>query len=204
MIKLFAVGVAAVALSATAAAAATVVDFEGVPPGVYGYSVDGVFLTPGTVTGVPGGQGLALFDFGLEPGGYSEFYLSAGPLPDDPVLGKVTRTAAFESIDVFLPNGGSVQNWYGKYTYIDPGVWTSVTVGIHDSLYSCRYGCKLTIRGGGAIVDNVAFTPGIAPVPEPATWAMMIVGFGLVGSAVRTRRQSARPSRSVSAAPSQG
>ncbi|KRB42667.1 PEPxxWA-CTERM sorting domain-containing protein [Phenylobacterium sp. Root700] len=28
-------------------------------------------------------------------------------------------------------------------------------------------------------------------VPEPATWAMMIVGFGLVGGAVRRRRTSA-------------
>lgn len=29
--------------------------------------------------------------------------------------------------------------------------------------------------------------PGVSPVPEPATWAMMIAGFGLVGGAVRCR-----------------
>jgi hypothetical protein len=28
----------------------------------------------------------------------------------------------------------------------------------------------------------------VAPVPEPATWAMMIIGFGMVGSAIRRRR----------------
>ncbi|MGH6996745.1 MAG: PEPxxWA-CTERM sorting domain-containing protein, partial [Phenylobacterium sp.] len=28
-------------------------------------------------------------------------------------------------------------------------------------------------------------------VPEPATWAMMIAGFGIVGSAVRRRRPAA-------------
>jgi hypothetical protein len=28
-------------------------------------------------------------------------------------------------------------------------------------------------------------------VPEPATWAMMIIGFGAVGSAMRARRGKA-------------
>jgi hypothetical protein len=32
------------------------------------------------------------------------------------------------------------------------------------------------------------FTVGIAGVPEPATWALMIAGFGLVGVAARRRR----------------
>ena len=34
-------------------------------------------------------------------------------------------------------------------------------------------------------------TPFEAPVPEPATWAMMIMGFGGVGSMLRRRRSSA-------------
>ncbi len=33
----------------------------------------------------------------------------------------------------------------------------------------------------GSILDNVS----ISAVPEPATWAMMIMGFGLIGAAVR-------------------
>ena len=36
----------------------------------------------------------------------------------------------------------------------------------------------------GAALDNV----GIAAVPEPATWALMILGFGAVGGAMRRRR----------------
>jgi hypothetical protein len=35
--------------------------------------------------------------------------------------------------------------------------------------------------------DAVSLTPGGA-VPEPATWAMMILGFGVVGATLRTRR----------------
>lgn len=43
-------------------------------------------------------------------------------------------------------------------------------------------------RGNGSYGGQLSFTPGA--VPEPATWAMMIMGFGLVGSAMRRRRQT--------------
>ncbi|NJC33739.1 hypothetical protein GGR88_001213 [Sphingomonas jejuensis] len=39
-------------------------------------------------------------------------------------------------------------------------------------------------------VDNIA-TTAAAPVPEPATWAMMIAGFGLVGGVARRRSRTA-------------
>jgi hypothetical protein len=43
----------------------------------------------------------------------------------------------------------------------------------------------------GPLLDNVAIaiTPGDAGVPEPANWAMLISGFGLVGGATRYRRR---------------
>lgn len=49
---------------------------------------------------------------------------------------------------------------------------------------------------GTAALDAVAGSAPIAPVlatiappvPEPQTWAMMIIGFGLVGAAIRRRR----------------
>jgi hypothetical protein len=41
----------------------------------------------------------------------------------------------------------------------------------------------------GLILDNVSLD--VTAVPEPASWAMMIVGFGLVG-AVSRRRQAKR------------
>ncbi len=39
-----------------------------------------------------------------------------------------------------------------------------------------------TLRPGNVIPGN--------PVPEPATWGMLIVGFGVVGASMRRRRQS--------------
>jgi choice-of-anchor C domain-containing protein len=38
----------------------------------------------------------------------------------------------------------------------------------------------------GPALDNVSI---FGAVPEPATWAMMIVGFGVVGASLRTRRR---------------
>ena len=43
--------------------------------------------------------------------------------------------------------------------------------------------------GGGFELDNV--TIGTGAVPEPATWAMLIAGFGIVGAAARRRRIAA-------------
>jgi hypothetical protein len=47
----------------------------------------------------------------------------------------------------------------------------------------------LSLKGGS---DAVLYSTGSIPsaVPEPATWAMMIVGFGLAGAAMRRRREA--------------
>jgi hypothetical protein len=48
-------------------------------------------------------------------------------------------------------------------------------------------------RGEGAYAGVVSFTPGT--VPEPATWALMILGVGLAGGALRaSRRRTPQPS----------
>lgn len=48
---------------------------------------------------------------------------------------------------------------------------------------------KITISStamGGVELDNVLYVSG--GVPEPSTWAMMLMGFGALGAAVRRRR----------------
>ena len=45
--------------------------------------------------------------------------------------------------------------------------------------------------GKGVTFDNLLVTGNVpSAVPEPATWAMMIMGFGLAGTAIRKRRRS--------------
>ena len=45
------------------------------------------------------------------------------------------------------------------------------------------------IQETGSGSANYGFNFRLAAVPEPATWAMMIVGFGLVGGAMRSAKQ---------------
>jgi len=52
-------------------------------------------------------------------------------------------------------------------------------------------------RGNGAYGGQATFTPVTSAVPEPATWAMMIMGFGVVGYAMRRRRTTVRFSQAV-------
>ncbi len=45
------------------------------------------------------------------------------------------------------------------------------------------------LRMGGSYILATGTSDGVPPsVPEPATWAMLIAGFGMVGSAMRRRR----------------
>lgn len=47
---------------------------------------------------------------------------------------------------------------------------------------------SLTAQG-----NNVtSFSASVAAVPEPATWAMMLMGFGMVGAAMRYRRRTTK------------
>ncbi|WP_445190734.1 PEPxxWA-CTERM sorting domain-containing protein [Sphingomonas sp. Tas61C01] len=46
-------------------------------------------------------------------------------------------------------------------------------------------------RTHGTDLDNFVLTDVATPVPEPTTWAMMLIGFGLMGATLRTRRRSA-------------
>jgi hypothetical protein len=66
--------------------------------------------------------------------------------------------------------------------------YQSVTVGRNNN-------------GGSATGNLVGVTSHIpalvSPIPEPATWAMMLVGFGAVGAAMRRRQSGIRKLRSA-------
>lgn len=74
-------------------------------------------------------------------------------------------------------NGGFWDNWVSQtYTFTaGPGVnkIQFSTVGLNQGGYDVG-------------VDNVVLSAG--GIPEPASWAMMLVGFGLAGAALRRRK----------------
>jgi len=73
--------------------------------------------------------------------------------------------------------------------------FSSLLVGMQSggsdiSVYAADSGRRVanfTAFGGGGGV-NVAVLPDAIAVPEPATWAMLILGFGLAGASLRRRR----------------
>jgi len=93
--------------------------------------------------------------------------------------------------------GGNARGAAPKTTVVSLGNWsTSITLNSGDPLSTYTFSFNTT--GGnlvfgengpsdqqGNILDNVGLTAG---VPEPATWALMISGFGMAGVALRRRR----------------
>lgn len=73
---------------------------------------------------------------------------------------------------VVTPNGGPAQT----YTF-DYGGTAFGGTGIGLGFY------------GDARLDNFAGGGGAPGVPEPAAWALMLVGFGLAGTAMRSRQR---------------
>jgi hypothetical protein len=105
-------------------------------------------------------------------------------------------------------NGGSStgpdvgQTWKGSFILGFSG--TSNPGPITFSNFHTRYQSVTTTsaRGitsnGGSATGNLTsvtsqFAPRIiSPVPEPATWGMMLIGFGAVGASMRRRRANGR------------
>jgi choice-of-anchor C domain-containing protein len=74
-----------------------------------------------------------------------------------------------------LPNDRSNMNWQlVSYVFTAAGTNTEISFSA-DASGGCCF---------GPAIDNVSITA----VPEPATWAMMIGGFGLIGATARRRR----------------
>ena len=78
------------------------------------------------------------------------------------------------------------QSYSSKYL----GLYYGPTSG-----YACGAACTIDTNAASAFVrDNLSgqnrinFAFRIDAVPEPATWALMITGFGLVGATLRRRR----------------
>lgn len=111
------------------------------------------------------------FDFGVS--GLS--FLAVG----DNNVGDVGDVRVFSGLSLL----GTVDlimdgNPSGAPHLIDLGAFTNVTrIEIVDM-----------IDAAGLGYDDFTFTPGDTVVPEPSTWAMLILGFGLAGGVLRRRQ----------------
>lgn len=93
---------------------------------------------------------------------------------------KVVNNGTFYSTTAASNSGGLNHAWSTPYAGGDFGIPAGIFVAFED----------LPNLGDIDYNDHrFVFTyPGVAGVPEPATWAMLIAGFGMVGFAARRRK----------------
>jgi hypothetical protein len=95
-----------------------------------------------------------------------------GPTDVDITSAYVTGTGIGSPINLLTAPGSNdlVESYYLAGLNLDPGTYTLTITG--------------TRGNSGSFGGNVAFQA----VPEPATWAMMLLGFGAIGWQLRRRR----------------
>ena len=75
-------------------------------------------------------------------------------------------------------NGGVQHFWRANYSGTDFGY--AVTGGFYSG--------EDLPRGGDFDYNDMSWVSTTGAIPEPATWAMMIMGFGLIGGALRSAK----------------
>jgi hypothetical protein len=111
----------------------------------------------------------------IDPGAYLlTFYYSARP----------NVPANSNGITVFA-NGGEIYNVTGAGTGATNWMFQQVKFSI-SAPGSLRFAAVGTSNSLGGYIENISLS---GAVPEPATWAMMILGFGAVGGAMRAAQR---------------
>ena len=193
----------AASLAAPASAAVVVLDFEGVgnlnPVGNF-YAPDFTFSpstlavvdsdaggtgnianepSPSTVMFFLDGSNAILNATNGFTNGFSFYYSSStaasvtvysGANATGDVLGVLNLSAQFADNCSGDPTGGFCN-------------WSAIGVSFAGTAYSIDFGGT----ANQTAFDNITFGSANPGVPEPATWAMMIMGFGLVGASMRRR-----------------
>jgi len=135
--------------------------------------------------------------------------------PGGPRLDETVGTASYFSIDgghtalygnlfatgAYNGDGRQASHWkdsatcngYGQLGVMDPTVCLgqmSVVKGLDLAAFDA-IGWNLRVVAAGSYTQSTAQIYATGGVPEPASWALMLGGFGLVGAAMRRRQRTA-------------
>ncbi|PZU07588.1 MAG: hypothetical protein DI605_15360 [Sphingomonas sp.] len=156
------------------------------------------------VVAVPTNYGGISWDsdqFGIWNSTGNGFY-PAGSSPNVMLANRLSSGSTTEAMSFSFADSVTFEGMYfattstvGNLTYdllLDGIVKATVNVGAAAGYYASGYAGavdQVTINGvrGYYVFDNVTYSAGPSAVPEPATWAMFIGGFGLVGGTMRRR-----------------
>jgi hypothetical protein len=157
-------------------------------------------VTAGTVDLI----GTGFFDFYPGNGNYVDLDGSTtqlGTLTSNPTFGPGTYTLSF-SLGAYTYQG----QYPLEQTLVSIGNWSTVITPVVDSSFTPgaplqNYSFVVTTNGGslvfealnpqspgqGTNVGNILDNVQVSAVPEPATWAMMLIGFAGIGFAAYRR-----------------
>ncbi|QTD55485.1 PEPxxWA-CTERM sorting domain-containing protein [Parasphingorhabdus cellanae] len=194
MKKLIFGSAAVVAMALTAPAQAAVISFDGLSGG-NGSVFTGPYVEDGFT--VSAGRG-DIFEGQLfgnpAPSLVVGSVFGGGPIGSVQVLGGVFNFNSFDlvtqngtgdyQVDGFL-NGSSVFSLMGS---LSPSGFQTIG-GLAGNIDQLNF--TLTANGTSVNLDNINVS---AAVPEPATWAFMILGFGAIGGALRRRKANVKVS----------
>jgi len=76
-----------------------------------------------------------------------------------------------------------------SFSYFGPQLFSGTTAS--PTLLTGNF-TLFTNAGMTNVAGNLSVTDLTAAVPEPATWAMMLVGFGMIGATARYRRRATK------------
>jgi len=178
-------------------------DYTAIGGSVYGANVNAVSFPTGSALYFNGnnGRSVTFAPVDLSVGGKIDFSFIMGNYG-------TTNQTYFEGADgasedvtfAYSTNGG--HSWTNFDTYSSSGTgtrnitgWTklSYTLGANASLGSTTFRFLQPSNSGSGFdqwaIDNMLVTNNVA-VPEPATWAMMILGMGMIGFAMRRRQRT--------------
>lgn len=159
----------------------TQLTFSGNDGNFVSYSESGVSFGPGNISS-----------------NYADDYNTTGGSYDNQ-SGSVSQiTFAFASpVSAFAFNWGAADEFWTVELFDGASLLSSYQLTPTESSNNKEYfgftgagitSVSLTTAASDYVfLDNLTYTSAAGAVPEPATWAMMVLGFGLVGASVRRR-----------------
>lgn len=141
------------------------------------------WLTPGPVAGQ---------DFDPSDDGFYNYSLAFSLAGRDPASAEFTGRFSVDNLVTGITlNGMTIAGSGGTFTewFVFDSTGGSFVAGLNTLSFRVENGAQAAGNPTGLRVEFLSSAANA--VPEPATWAMLVAGFGLVGAAARRRRPGA-------------